>query len=106
MYAFGLLLSILAVFILFFRVVKILNNRFVTYKKTTPTYTLLFVRNNEECIEGVLRHLISSANKDKNFYEKIIVIDVNSSDNTVSIVKHLSKKYSFIHLLANSRRHQ
>ena len=77
----------------------IIIKKYDTYKKITPLYIFIFVKNNEECIEGVLRLLISHLAKNKYTKDEIIVIDMNSQDQTTLIVKKLCRKYNFIHLV-------
>lgn len=105
MYALILLVSILTVSAAFFIILKILNRK-CAYKKNTPSYTILFVKNNEDCIEGVLRRLILKINTCKSQSGKIIVIDMNSADNTLLIAKKLSQKYSFIYVPQYSKRNR
>ena len=70
-------------------------------KNLTPTYTILNVKNNEDCIEGVIHSLIQDiySNKNNSSITNILVIDLGSQDNTVKILERLSKKYEFIHIL-------
>ncbi len=70
-------------------------------KKITPTYTVLIVKNNEECIEGVMYSLIKEIklNQSLFFPSNILVIDLGSNDNTTKILEKLEKKYDFIHIL-------
>lgn len=70
-------------------------------KKITPSYKILTVKNNEDCIEGVIHSLIKEMypKQDRSFVSKIIVIDLGSCDNTIKILEKLSKKYDFIQIL-------
>ncbi len=70
-------------------------------KKITPAYTVLTVKNNEECIEGVIYSMIKEIqiNKDNPPFQNILVIDVGSTDNTAKILEKISKKYEFIHII-------
>ncbi len=73
-------------------------------KKETPAYIILNVKNNEECIEGVIYTLIKNMHTqtDTAHSSNILVIDHGSQDNTLEILARLSKKYEFIHLLQSS----
>ncbi len=70
-------------------------------EKTTPSYKILAVRNNEDCIEGVIYKLIKEMQLIHNryFVPQIIVIDLGSQDNTLKILEKLSEKYDFIKIL-------
>ncbi len=98
MYALNLLTAILSVSVICICFLIVFNKKTSKYKKNTPSYTILFVTNNEDCIEGVLRQLIYKLNTYKNYNEKIIVVSLNSTDQTLYILKKLSQKYNFIYL--------
>ncbi len=70
-------------------------------KKITPSYKILTVKNNEDCIEGVINSLIKEMHTGQSSIQKpkIIVIDFGSSDTTLKIVEKLSYKYDFIQIL-------
>ncbi len=70
-------------------------------KKTTPSYKILTVKNNEDRIEGVIYSLIKEMHSTQNnsSMTNIIVIDFDSCDNTIKILEKLSKKYDFIQVL-------
>jgi len=104
MYAFNLLTAVFTFFLICTGFILIINKKVIKYKKTTPSYTILFVTNNEDCIEGVLRRLICKINADRNYNEKIIIISINSTDQTLHIIKKLSRKYPFIYLPYNAEQ--
>jgi len=63
-------------------------------------HSVLTVRNCEDSIEGIIRSLVWQINTTKNmslFPKKLIVIDINSEDKTLLILKKLSKEYPFIY---------
>ena len=72
-----------------------------TNKKITPTYTVLMVKDNEDCIEGVIYSIIKEMRSKNNMpiSPSIVVIDLGSNDSTVEISEKISKKYEFIHIL-------
>ncbi len=77
---------------------------FCKTEKKTPTYIVLTVKNNEDCIEGVIRSLINELRFKNNPFvsSNILVIDLGSEDNTIKILERLSNKYEFIHILHSS----
>ena len=76
------------------------SNKWKAETKITPTYTVLTVKNNEDCIEGVIYSIIKEMRRNNLlFTQNILVVDLGSKDNTVKIVERLSQKYEFIHIL-------
>lgn len=60
-----------------------------TYKKIKKNVKLILaVKNAEEGIENYIRELKYG----KNFFNNLVVIDLNSEDNTVKILKELEKE--------------
>ncbi len=70
-------------------------------KKITPVHTVLTVKNNEDCIEGVIYSLIKEIQINRNMplSPDIVVVDLGSLDATIKILEKLSQKYEFIHIL-------
>ncbi len=72
-----------------------------THKPHTE-YRILPVKNSEDTIEGTIR---SAAWHNLTFFGEIptlIVLDLDSCDNTLSILKRLSKEYTFLHPMSKS----
>ncbi len=72
-----------------------------TYTKlnTDGIYFLVVVKNQEENIEGFLRNLLFRIIYGKEEVKNILVVDLNSKDNTKKIVENLEKEYEQINLL-------
>lgn len=72
-----------------------------TYTKlnTKGIYLLVAVKNQEENIECFLRNVVFRIIYGKEEVENIIVVDLNSKDNTKKIVENLEKEYEQIKLL-------
>lgn len=62
-------------------------------------YFIIAVKNQEEKIEGFLRNILFRIIYGKEEIENIIVLDLNSEDETKKIVENLSKEYEKINLL-------
>jgi len=63
------------------------------------TYLMVAVKNQEESIECYLRNLLFRIIYGKEEVKKILVVDLNSKDNTKKIVENLEKEYDQISLL-------
>lgn len=72
-----------------------------TYTKlnTDGIYLLVVVKNQEENIEFFLRNLLFRIIYGKEEVKNILVVDLNSKDNTKKIVENLEKEYEQINLL-------
>ena len=72
-----------------------------TYTKlnTKGIYLLVAVKNQEENIECFLRNVMFRIIYGKEEVKNIIVVDLNSKDNTKKIVENLEKEYEQIKLL-------
>lgn len=78
----------------------LLNCYFHKKNKQMPFYTIITVKNNEDCIEGIVRSIIKEFGKLADFSSvQILIADINSSDSTPIIVEKLSKKYPCVSLL-------
>ena len=63
------------------------------------TYLMVAVKNQEENIECYLRNLLFSIIYWKEEVKNILVVDLNSKDNTKKIVEKLEKEYEQINLI-------
>ena len=72
-----------------------------TYTKLNSKgiYLLLAVKNQEENIEYFLRNILFKIIYGKEEIKNIMVVDLNSKDNTKKIVEKLEKEYEQISLL-------
>lgn len=86
-------------FLSFFLLRKFCCCNFDPYNKIMPPYTILMVKNNEDCIEGILRFIISKKHQQRNYSEKLVIVDMGSCDHTVSIAESFCRKYDFIYII-------
>ena len=63
------------------------------------TYLVVAVKNQEESIECYLRNLLFRIIYGKEEVKNILVVDLNSKDNTKRIVEKLEKEYEQINLI-------
>ena len=72
-----------------------------TYTKLNSKgmYLLLAIKNQEENIEFFLRNILFRMIYGKEEIHNIIVVDLNSKDNTKKIVENLEKEYEQIKLI-------
>ena len=63
------------------------------------TYLIVAVKNQEESIECYLRNLLFRIIYGKEDVKNILVVDLNSKDNTKRIVEKLEKEYEKINLI-------
>ncbi len=73
-------------------------------KKALPPYIILTSKNSQDTIEGIIRTHIGMLSKfgTANFME-IIVLDLGSDDQTLTILSKLSRRYPFVRIAL--RRH-
>jgi hypothetical protein len=70
-------------------------------KITKPPYTVITAKNNEDCIEGIMRLIINEMQSQENgLVKELIVVDLGSCDNTVPILQKISNEYDFVHILS------
>ena len=69
-------------------------------KDRYPLYTVYTVRNIEDKIEYTLRRIASKMCSGKNRITELIIIDLDSDDNTPDILKKISTEYPFMHFLS------
>lgn len=89
----------LAIYGLFEIVKNIIYICTYTNLRSNGTYLLVAVKNQEENIECFLRNLLFRIIYGKEEVKNIIVVDLNSKDNTKKIVENLEKEYEQISLL-------
>ena len=69
--------------------------------QSLPTYIVLLVSDSEDYIEGIVRNLIKTFQNKVKFHTnpKLLILDVGSSDDTLSILEILTKDYNFTNIL-------
>ncbi len=69
--------------------------------QSPPTYTVLLIRDSEDYIEGIVRNLTKTFQNKARLHtnDKLLILDLGSSDDTFSILKILAKDYNFIKIL-------
>ena len=84
-----------------FEIIRILLYYFILPKEEgEDTYIVITVKDGEEYIEGVLRSLIYKILYGKeNNIKQILIIDLNSQDSTINIIKKLELDYTCIKLV-------
>ena len=70
-----------------------------THLNSKGIYFIITVKNQEESIECFLRNLLFRIIYGKEEIKNILVVDLNSKDNTKKIVEKLSNEYEKIKLL-------
>ena len=99
-YVVNAILWILAIYGLFEIIKNIIYINTYTGFKSDGIYLIIGVKNQEEKIEGFLRSVIFRILYGKEEYlKKIIVTDLDSVDNTKSILEKFSNDYSEIKLV-------
>jgi cellulose synthase/poly-beta-1,6-N-acetylglucosamine synthase-like glycosyltransferase len=63
---------------------------------------VVMVKNQENTIEGKIRGLLRSCSK--NLLKEIIVLDMGSKDNTMTILKKLETKYECLKILEEEKK--
>lgn len=94
------MLWILALYGLFEIIKNIINIKTYTNFKSNGTYIIIATKNQEEEIEGFMRSFIFKCLYGKEeIVKNVIVVDLNSTDNTKKILTKLEKDYEFIKLI-------
>ena len=84
----------------FFEIVKnIIYICTYTNLNSKGTYLMVAAKNQEESIECFLRNLLFRIIYGKEEVKNILVVDLNSKDNTKKIIEKLEKEYEQINLL-------
>lgn len=61
---------------------------------------LIMVKNQEQNVEGLIRTIIMEKNLNKQlFYDKLIVLDMGSTDKTFEILSKLEKDYDLLEII-------
>ena len=71
-----------------------------THLNSKGIYFIIAVKNQEDKIECFLRNIIFRIIYGKEEVKNILIVDLNSKDNTKKIVENLSKEYEQINLLS------
>ena len=70
-----------------------------THLNSRGIYFIIAVKNQEDKIECFLRNLVFRIIYGKEEIKNILIVDLNSKDNTKKIVENLSKEYEQINLV-------
>ena len=85
----------------FFEIIKnIIYICTYTHLNSKGIYFIIAVKNQEDKIECFLRNIIFRIVYGKEEIKNILIVDLNSKDNTKKIVENLSKEYEQINLLS------
>lgn len=94
------LLWIFALYGLFEIIKNIVLLKEYTNFKANGTYIIIAIKNQEDEIEGFMRSLIFKYLYDREeIVQNIMVVDLNSTDNTKKILMKLEKDYEFIKVI-------
>lgn len=74
-----------------------IDRRYVCFtEKIKPPYAVVTLQNCEDCIEGIIRSLAGQIESQTGYINKLIIVDLDSQDDTASIAKKLCEEYPFI----------
>ena len=84
-----------------YEIIKTVINSYLTKKvKLSNAYLVIIVKNGENYIEYLTRKaIIRKVIEKANYIKEIIIIDLNSEDETSKIIRKLEKDYNFIKVL-------
>ena len=84
-----------------FEIIRSIINIFICTKlHTDGIYLIVAAKNQENCIEGFLRNLMFKLIYGKEeIIKNILVVDLNSTDNTKEIIEKLQNEYNQIKIL-------
>ena len=88
----------LAIFGLIQLIKNIADTIYASFTLKEESVIVVTVRNQEDRIEGIIRSIVWQNLHGKNpcLMPKILVVDLDSTDNTMEILKKLSNDYAFI----------
>ena len=70
-------------------------------KKILPPYIILIAKNSQDSIEGIIRTHIRALKKcGPSDFTGIIVLDMGSDDQTLTILNKLCKNYPFLKIIS------
>lgn len=97
------ILAVYGLLILVLEVAALIRKRIAGYKPEARI--VLLVRNAEECIEYVVRNMISKEMASGYFFCKdIVIVDMDSSDHTYKLLEKLQKDFPNIEVLSYQER--
>lgn len=102
------ILWILAIYGLIEIITSIFNSITLVNTNINDMYILIAVKNQQDSIEGIIRSIVfkNIYNKRDSLFNNIIVADMGSTDDTVNILKKLSKEYSFLKVVDCKDSHE
>lgn len=101
----SILLDTLLYFFVCVGIIKLLGDiwEFFLEKKKAlkDTYVVLTVKNQQDSVEGIIRSIVWQNLKGKNggIIPQIVVVNLDSMDETGKILEKLSDSYDFIHVM-------
>ncbi len=96
------LILLIIVFSFLFICINNSSNNIELQTKYKASYYVLTVKNCEDSIEGIIRSTVWQIQTSETTPEELVVIDLDSEDQTKFILKQLAKEYPFIHPMSKS----
>lgn len=96
------LILLIVVFTFLFICISNSNNSLEFQTKFSLSHRVLTVKNCEESIEGIIRSTIWQIQTSETVPDELIVIDLDSEDQTRFILRQLAKEYPFIHPMSKT----
>ena len=99
---------ILAIYGLIQILIDIFNGISFVNNNIRDMYVLIAVKNQEETIEGIIRSIVfkNIYNKNESLFNNIIITDMGSTDETLNILKRLTKEYTFLKVIDCKDSHE
>jgi len=92
---------ILAIYGLIEISINIFNGIAMVNNNIKDMYILIAVKNQEDTIEGIVRSIVfkNIYYKNEDMFNNILIADMGSTDDTINILRKLSKEYSFLKIV-------
>ena len=92
---------ILAIYGLIEIIINIFNGITLVNNNIKDMYILIAVKNQEDTIEGIVRSIVfkNIYYKNESLFNNIVIADMGSTDDTLHILRMLSKEYSFLKIV-------
>ncbi len=105
---FQIIVWTLAIYGLIEIIINIFNSIALVNKNIKDMYILIAVKNQEDTIEGIIRSIVfkNIYNKNEGLFNNIIIADMGSTDQTLNILKRLTKEYSFLKIIDCKDSHE
>lgn len=98
---FQIIIWVLAVYGFIELLISLFNSVILINKNFNDMYILIAVKNQEESIEGIIRTIIfkNIYYKNEDLFNNIVIADMGSTDNTLRILRNLTREYSFLKVI-------